>query len=64
MRISNRLILPLIALAVYSFLYLPIIVLVIFSFNNSNILSYYWSGFTLDAYVKVFHNPELFKYPD
>jgi spermidine/putrescine transport system permease protein len=59
MRISNRLILPLIALAVYSFLYLPIIVLVIFSFNNSNVLSYYWSGFTLDAYTKVFHNPEL-----
>ena len=59
MRISNRLILPLIALAVYSFLYLPIIVLVIFSFNNSAVLSYYWSGFTLDAYYKILHNPEL-----
>lgn len=42
-----------------AFLYLPIAVLIIFSFNDSRTLTWPLSGFTLDWYVKLFHNDAL-----
>ncbi|MCD7847235.1 MAG: ABC transporter permease [Oscillospiraceae bacterium] len=44
--------------ALYLFLYLPIIVLIVFSFNVSKSRSN-WTGFTLDWYVKLFHNEAI-----
>ncbi len=44
--------------ALYLFLYLPIIVLIVFSFNVSKSRSN-WTGFTLDWYVKLFHNETI-----
>lgn len=44
--------------ALYLFLYLPIIVLIVFSFNVSKSRSN-WAGFTLDWYVKLFHNETI-----
>lgn len=48
------------AVLIYLFLYIPVLVMIIFSFNNSgnNIV---WSGFTLDYYIKLFHDPSLWK---
>ncbi len=40
---------------VFFFLYAPIILLIVFSFNDSKSRAV-WSGFTLDWYVKLFHN--------
>ena len=40
---------------VFFFLYAPIVVLIVFSFNQSKSRSV-WTGFTLDWYVKLFHN--------
>ena len=40
---------------VFFFLYAPIFVLIVFSFNQSKSRSV-WTGFTLDWYVKLFHN--------
>ncbi|MCD7785468.1 MAG: ABC transporter permease [Oscillospiraceae bacterium] len=44
--------------ALYLFLYLPILVLIVFSFNVSKSRSN-WTGFTLDWYVKLFHNETI-----
>ncbi|MCD8006483.1 MAG: ABC transporter permease [Oscillospiraceae bacterium] len=44
--------------ALYLFLYLPILVLIVFSFNVSKSRSN-WTGFTLDWYVKLFHNESI-----
>jgi spermidine/putrescine transport system permease protein len=46
------------ALLAYSFLYLPIAVLVLFSFSASRYASV-WGGFSLEWYVKLFHNPAI-----
>lgn len=42
-------------LLVFLFLYAPIFVLIVFSFNDSK-SNAVWGGFTLDWYVKLFHN--------
>lgn len=42
----------------YIFLYLPILVLIVFSFNVSKSRAN-WTGFTLDWYVKLFHDEEI-----
>jgi spermidine/putrescine transport system permease protein len=46
------------AVLAYSFLYLPIAVLVLFSFSASRYASI-WGGFSLEWYVKLFHNPPI-----
>jgi spermidine/putrescine transport system permease protein len=46
------------AVLAYSFLYLPIAVLVLFSFSASRYASI-WGGFSLEWYVKLFHNPAI-----
>jgi spermidine/putrescine transport system permease protein len=46
------------ALLAYAFLYLPIGVLVLFSFSASRYASV-WGGFSLEWYVRVFHNPDI-----
>ncbi|NJP40140.1 ABC transporter permease [Oscillospiraceae bacterium HV4-5-C5C] len=43
---------------IYVFLYAPIVVLIVFSFNASKSRTA-WGGFTLDWYVKLFHNSEI-----
>ena len=42
----------------YAFLYLPIITLIILSFNKSK-AGVVWKGFTLDWYVKLFHDSSI-----
>lgn len=42
----------------FFFLYVPIIILIIFSFNSSKSKSV-WTGFTLDWYVKLFHDEAI-----
>ncbi len=42
----------------FFFLYAPIIVLIVFSFNSTKSRSV-WTGFTLDWYVKLFHNSSI-----
>ncbi len=42
----------------FFFLYAPIIVLIIFSFNSTKSRTV-WTGFTLDWYVKLFHNSSI-----
>ena len=44
----------------YAFVYAPILILVIYSFNSSRLVSV-WEGFTIDWYVKLFHNEALGK---
>jgi spermidine/putrescine transport system permease protein len=46
------------AAAGYAFLYVPLIIVVVYSFNNSR-LNAEWVGFTLDWYVRLFHNDEM-----
>jgi spermidine/putrescine transport system permease protein len=48
------------ALLAYAFLYLPIGVLVLFSFSASPYASI-WGGFSLEWYVRVFHNPDIIR---
>ena len=48
------------AALVYGFLYLPIFLLIILSFNSSR-TSAVWRGFTLDWYVRLFHNRLLWE---
>jgi spermidine/putrescine transport system permease protein len=48
------------ALLAYAFLYLPIGVLVLFSFSASRYASI-WGGFSLEWYVRVFHNPDIIR---
>ena len=43
---------------VYAFLYVPLIIVVVYSFNDSR-LNAEWVGFTLDWYVKLFHNEKM-----
>lgn len=45
---------------ILGFLYAPITILIIYSFNQSKSRSL-WKGFTLDWYVKLFHNPIIIK---
>jgi spermidine/putrescine transport system permease protein len=49
------------AVAVLGFLYLPIVVLVIFSFNDSPVISFPLSGFTLDWYRAFLGNSEILR---
>jgi spermidine/putrescine transport system permease protein len=46
------------ALTGYAFLYIPLGIVVIYSFNNSR-LNAEWVGFTLDWYVRLFHNQDM-----
>jgi spermidine/putrescine transport system permease protein len=41
------------------FLYSPILVLVVFSFNDREIVSFPWEGFTLNWYREFLDNPQL-----
>jgi spermidine/putrescine transport system permease protein len=43
---------------IFSFLYIPILVLIVFSFNVSKSRAN-WTGFTLDWYIKLFHNQQI-----
>ncbi len=43
---------------IYVFLYLPIVILIIFSFNSTR--NTVWENFTLEWYVKLFKNREVF----
>lgn len=49
------------AFLVYLFIYIPIIVMVIYSFNDQK-HNYYWNGFTLQWYEKLFTNSDLVSY--
>lgn len=44
------------ATLVFAFIYIPVLVMVLFSFNDQRI-NYYWNGFTLQWYEKLFTNP-------
>jgi spermidine/putrescine transport system permease protein len=44
--------------AVFFFLYAPLVALIAFSFNDSK-RNTVWRGFTLDYYVKLFHDQDL-----
>lgn len=48
------------AILIYLFLYIPVFVMIVYSFNDSrnNIV---WKGFTLNNYVKLFGDLELWK---
>ncbi|HIA54042.1 MAG TPA: ABC transporter permease [Candidatus Melainabacteria bacterium] len=46
------------AFGIYAFMYIPILVLVTFSFEQSR-LAVRFTGFTLDWYIKLFHNEEI-----
>ncbi|MEW8978560.1 MAG: ABC transporter permease subunit [Symbiobacterium sp.] len=48
------------AALVFGFLYLPVFILVVLSFNSSR-TSAIWKGFTLDWYVRLFHNRLLWE---
>ena len=49
------------AVLVYAFLYTPIAVMMVFSFNDQRI-NYYWNGFTLRWYEKLFTNSSIVEY--
>jgi spermidine/putrescine transport system permease protein len=44
----------------YAFLYAPLVIVVAYSFNDSR-LNAEWVGFTLDWYVKLFHNDKMLR---
>lgn len=46
---------------IFIFIYAPIISIAVFSFNEANSLTR-WSGFTLDRYVELFTDRELFNW--
>ncbi|SPH18448.1 Inner membrane ABC transporter permease protein YdcV [Defluviimonas aquaemixtae] len=46
------------ALMVFAALYMPIMMLVLFSFNSGSSVAV-WEGFTLDWYVRVWHNDKV-----
>lgn len=46
------------AACVFGFLYLPLVIVAVFSCNSSK-YSLAWKGFTLDWYLKLWHNPGL-----
>ena len=41
------------------FLYAPLVILLIFSFNDRNLVSFPWEGFTLRWYESFIHNAEI-----
>lgn len=41
------------------FLYAPILILIIFSFNDRELVSFPWQGFTTRWYQQFMHNPEI-----
>jgi spermidine/putrescine transport system permease protein len=43
---------------IYMFLYMPIAILFLYSFNKSK-LNAVWTGFTIDWYLKLFHDSDL-----
>ncbi len=45
-----------ISYGIYGFLYLPILLIVVYSFNVSR-FGVRWTGFTVDWYLRLFHNP-------
>ena len=49
------------AVLVYAFIYTPIAVMVVFSFNDQKI-NYYWKGFTLKWYEKLFTDSSVVEY--
>jgi spermidine/putrescine transport system permease protein len=53
--------LTLFSVIVLAFIYLPIAVMVIFSFNDQK-RNYYWKGFTLDWYEKLFTDSNLVEF--
>lgn len=44
----------------YAFLYAPLVIVIAYSFNDSR-LNAEWVGFTLDWYVKLFHNEKMLR---
>lgn len=54
----NRWLQGLYAAGIYTFLYAPLAIVAVFSFNSSK-YSLAWKGFTLDWYVKLWHNAGL-----
>lgn len=49
------------AFLVYLFIYIPIIVMIIYSFNDQK-NNYYWNGFTLEWYEKIFTDSDLLEF--
>ncbi len=49
------------ALLVYAFIYAPIVIMVVFSFNDQK-TNYYWKGFTLKWYEKLFTDSSIVEY--
>lgn len=49
------------AVLIYAFIYAPIAVMVVFSFNDQK-TNYYWKGFTLRWYEKLFTNSSVVEY--
>lgn len=49
------------AFLIYGFIYTPILVMAIFSFNDQK-TNYYWKGFTLKWYEKLFSNSSVVEY--
>lgn len=49
------------AILVYAFIYAPIAVMIAFSFNDQN-TNYYWNGFTVRWYEKLFTNSSIVEY--
>ena len=49
------------AFLVYLFIYTPIIVMIVFSFNDQK-TNYYWNGFTMEWYQKLFTDSSIVEY--
>ncbi len=49
------------AILVYAFIYAPIAVMIVFSFNDQQ-TNYFWNGFTLDWYEKLFTDSSIVEY--
>ncbi|MBR0599607.1 ABC transporter permease [Sinanaerobacter chloroacetimidivorans] len=49
------------AILVYAFIYAPIAIMVVFSFNDQK-TNYYWKGFTLQWYEKLFNHSSIVEY--
>ncbi len=60
-RVLGRTIGNVYAILVYAFIYAPIAVMVVFSFNNQK-TNYYWNGFTLKWYEKLFTDSSVVEY--
>lgn len=55
---KNRWFLPAASFIGFAFLYLPILSLVIFSFNANRLVTV-WSGFSVQAYIDLWNDPQL-----